>query len=171
MWFYISAILSSIAGDFRLRLVDWRRLGARLVCRAQAWALEGSRVTEHPVNLPSLPSDKWPQHELFISSLEKWTVPPLLLLLLGLSSTPPHVSKCDNSLICQEQRRVRSLRVFLPVPNACVAIQAGEFWEHIWDKLLKLLMLRPVSIHSLPPALLFAALCFFGSKAPLVEFT
>lgn len=33
-------------------------------------ALEGSRVTEHPANLPSLPSDKLPQHELFISCLD-----------------------------------------------------------------------------------------------------
>lgn len=32
--------------------------------------------------------------------------------LPGHSSTPPHVSKCDNSLICQEQRRVRRARLW-----------------------------------------------------------
>lgn len=63
--------------------------------RAPTWALEGSGVTEHPANLFSPPSDKWPQHELFISCLEKWTLAP------PSPPPPPHVSKCDNSLICQ----------------------------------------------------------------------
>lgn len=63
--------------------------------RAPTWALEGSGVTEHPANLLSPPSDKWPQHELFISCLEKWTLAP------PSPPPPPHVSKCDNSLICQ----------------------------------------------------------------------
>lgn len=71
--------------------------------QAQTWALEGSRVTEHPVKQPPPPhntpyflsSDKWPQHELFISCLEKWTLPSLHTS----RATPPPLHMSANAII------------------------------------------------------------------------
>lgn len=132
-----------------------------MVFQTQTWALEGSRVTEYPVKHPPhsplppplsffLSSDKWPQHELFISCLEKWTLPSLHTT----RASPPHVSKCDNSLICQEQRRVR---------RPCL-------WENFGSRTTDARqphLPRPVHLF-----LFFSPFAFFFvSKAPFVKFS
>lgn len=120
-----------------------------MVCRAQTWALEGSRVTEQPASPPNLPSDKWPQHGLFISCLEKWTVPPS-------PASPPPLHMSANVIILRVRARTNS----------------GEFrGTHTRDEFLALLTLRPATpLHTGSRSPLsstpFAALCFFGSKPP-----
>ena len=151
-------------------------LGAVLVCQT----LEGSRVTEQPASPPPpppphthththlLPSDKWPQHGLFISCLERWTVPPRHLL--GLSSTPPHVSKCDNSLICQEQRRVcESVCVSVCVcVCVCEDTNSGGLWVVVvvgwWCGGGGLAYVKRVA--RAPSSLLCSQLCVFSVQSP-----
>lgn len=59
-------------------------------------------MSEHPAELLRPPGDERPQRELFISCLEQRTLPPPQIPPTApLPSTLPHVSKCDNSLICQ----------------------------------------------------------------------
>lgn len=105
--------------------------------------------------------------------------------LLGLSSTPPHVSKCDNSLICQEQQRVWGWCVFVCV--LCVHVWVNKLWRisgtYTWDELLTLaddlacnssadqyplciLLVCPALKHflALPPQL-----CVFLVQSPLLS--
>lgn len=111
--------------------VDRRMLRVSFMFQAQTWALEGSRVTEHPVKAPPPPShflssDKWPQHELFISCLEKWTLPSLHTS----RAFPPPLHMSANVIILsfvrssggfagRTSRRILGAGIQMQAPTSC----------------------------------------------------
>lgn len=123
--------------------------GAPLAFQALTWASEGSRVTEHPVKPPPffLSSDKWPQHELFISCLEKWTLPSLPTS----RASPSPLHKSANVIILSF---VRSSRGF--AGQVCVRILgAGADMR---------------DATSCPSCLFFAVFLWFFFKVSLLNF-
>lgn len=127
-------------------LVDQREAASSTGVSAQTWSLEGSWVTEQPASaLPSL-GDKWPQHGLFISCLEKWTVPPC-------SASPPPLHMSANVIILSFVRSSGGfgIRVCVCLSECmCADANSGEFGGHMLDKLLTYQMPCSAHLHSIP---------------------